>query len=74
MRPYIMLEGKLATCCLRPKSYLGNVLEQELSELWNSEPIRKMRAMFYQNEVPSYCRGCSFMNNGFLQFGEFNDE
>ena len=74
-RPFVMLEGKFSTCCLRPKHYLGVITDEDsLGQLWNSPQIIELRKHFYNGSVPEYCKGCSFMNNHFLDLLSVSEE
>ena len=73
IEPYIMMGGYVVPCCavmmsnkrefLR-KNALGNVREQTIEEIWNSERYKKMRKLIPQTEgeVPILCAGCRAYN------------
>jgi radical SAM protein with 4Fe4S-binding SPASM domain len=36
----------------------GNLLEQPIDQVWNSEGLKKLRTQFINNEKPEVCRNC----------------
>ena len=73
MNPYVQLEGKVSSCCLRKKYYIGIIQNDvDLALIWNNQKIQKIRRQFYNGKIPVYCTECSFMNNHFLKLGVFN--
>lgn len=67
--PYIMITGHVVPCCAvlmsnnRPnleKLAFGNIHQQSLKEIWNSDHYRKFRKMVVNPKapVPKICLGC----------------
>lgn len=57
----ITWDGSVVPCCYDydRKMVLGNVAEQTLTEIWNGEPMRALRAEFRSNAVENpLCRQC----------------
>ena len=57
-------DGDAVPCCFDyDKKYpLGNVKKQSLSEIWNGEPMRKLREEFISNNVTNpLCRDCQYL-------------
>jgi radical SAM protein with 4Fe4S-binding SPASM domain len=60
----IAWNGNVVPCCndYNEKYVLGNVTEQPLSEIWNGEPMRRLRREFLDNKVSNnLCRKCPFL-------------
>lgn len=73
-RPFINLDGKVFACCQHTKLFLGDMGRgEDLQQIWNGQRLRELREQFYEGNVPAYCGGCSFMSNGFLMMGDFDD-
>ncbi|MHC4262630.1 MAG: SPASM domain-containing protein [Planctomycetota bacterium] len=52
-------DGKAYPCCRAPKElYLGNVLEEGFDEVWNGEPMQRLRKQMYDGDYPESCKGC----------------
>jgi MoaA/NifB/PqqE/SkfB family radical SAM enzyme len=47
--------GAVSPCCWNQGVLLGNVMEKPLSEIWNDEPVRKLRREFLEGN-PVSCR------------------
>ncbi|MBP2233372.1 radical SAM protein with 4Fe4S-binding SPASM domain [Azospirillum agricola] len=57
-------DGDVVPCCYDyDKRYvLGNALRQSLSEIWNGEPMRRLRQEFLDNQVDNpLCRNCEYL-------------
>jgi radical SAM protein with 4Fe4S-binding SPASM domain len=57
----ITWDGAVVPCCYDydRKMVLGNVMHQTLTEIWNGEPMRALRAEFRSNAVENpLCRQC----------------
>lgn len=53
---YITTEGFVTPCCLLTKAHMGNILEQNLEDIWNSEKFRN-----FQKDHRAVCRGCDLL-------------
>ena len=53
----IDLDGTVSLCCSGP-TQIGNLLEQDFDEIWNSEAAQKLRARINTPQEPAYCRNC----------------
>jgi len=71
--PYVMITGHVVPDCAvmmsnsRPKLErlaFGNIYEQSLRDIWNSEKYRKFRKMVVNphGKVPKVCLGCRVFN------------
>ena len=57
----ITWDGSVVPCCYdyNRKVALGNLMQNTLAEIWNGEPMRKLRAEFRSNKVENpLCRQC----------------
>jgi radical SAM protein with 4Fe4S-binding SPASM domain len=57
----ICWNGNVVPCCYDydEKYVLGNVREQSLADIWNAEPMRRLRREFLDNNVTNrLCRAC----------------
>ncbi|MCB9882008.1 MAG: radical SAM protein [Planctomycetes bacterium] len=50
-------DGTLIPCC-RDHIVLGNLHEHDFLDLWNGEPMRRLRASFFENSLRPFCAGC----------------
>ena len=58
---YICANGDVVPCSILADSEtvkMGNVFENSLSEIWNSEKYRNFRDQHINHDLPSYCRHC----------------
>jgi radical SAM protein with 4Fe4S-binding SPASM domain len=59
---YISWQGHVTPCCQRPDPRtinFGNILEQPLDEIWNSDAYRRFRAELAAGRPPEACRTCT---------------
>ena len=56
---YISPYGEVYTCL---SYFIGNVREQDLKRLWNSERYKNFRKMLNRNHLDEYCIGCCYSN------------
>lgn len=54
---YVGYDGNVRPCCF-PLLYLGNIGEDDFSDIWNNEKYLKLRKSFNDNRPPSFCREC----------------
>ncbi|MDR4509760.1 MAG: radical SAM protein [Candidatus Brocadiaceae bacterium] len=50
---YINIEGKVTPCCDLPRHEVGNILKQDLGDIWKSENIQYFRK--HQNDICGTC-------------------
>ncbi|MCF6158955.1 MAG: radical SAM protein [wastewater metagenome] len=50
---YITIDGKVTPCCDLPRNEVGNILKQNLSEIWHGENIHYFRK--HQGEICGKC-------------------
>lgn len=53
----ILTTGDVTPCCASYYLY-GNVKEKSVDEIWNDEPIKKLRLDMFSDELPEACRVC----------------
>ena len=61
---YVKIEpnGKVFPCCRGPRELeMGNVNEQSLEQIWNSEKYRAFRARMHARDYPEVCRTCDHL-------------
>lgn len=75
----INYDGKVVLCChdFKEKIILGNLKDQELSKIWNSEKIRFLRNMHIKNmfnkiDLCQKCMEWSKEDDEYIFFPEFN--
>jgi len=51
------VDGTATLCCGGPTK-IGNLLEQDFDEIWNSKAARKLRAVVNTPDEPAYCKNC----------------
>ena len=61
---YVLWNGDVIPCCADwgRELILGNVREHTISEVWHSEPVRKLRGAIQGwdlEQLPAICRACS---------------
>lgn len=60
--PFIHLNGDVATCSLRSRHSLGNLLKVEsFYDIWNSEDICALRDTYWEGWVPRHCYNCQYL-------------
>lgn len=59
-RPFISANGDIFNCCMRRMHSMGNLNEKGFEEIWNGEPMRKIRRMLNSGQLPKYCVGCAY--------------
>jgi MoaA/NifB/PqqE/SkfB family radical SAM enzyme len=57
---YIDVNGQVAPCCLLRSHSAGNINEQSLAEIWQSDSLKS----FYGPSLPDPCFGCDSFLNG----------
>lgn len=65
LRLMVLASGQVVPCCVdwRAEMIVGNVYEQSLYEIWNGEPIKKLRQQLRANEFASaICKSCTTFN------------
>ncbi len=58
---YIASNGDVSSCCIvaDPKvAYMGNILNQEFSQIWNGTMYQNLRKSLLDKEIPDYCKEC----------------
>lgn len=51
--------GNVFPCCLADSRYpIGNLKENTLEEIWNSDDLKKIRTQFLKGEKPPVCKRC----------------
>lgn len=63
---YISASGRVGFCCSNFKYYIGDLLEEELEDVWRGENYRRMTEVFQSGELPHFCRHCNLLNKGML--------
>ena len=64
--PYIDVNGNVFPCCGNGQYYIGNLYESDFISLWNHDFYQSMRKMFYNGDLPEYCKGCLYLRNHYL--------
>ncbi len=57
----IFWDGKVSTCChdcVKGRLVFGNLKEDSLANIWNSEKIKKLRQKHLEGKFPSICKDC----------------
>ena len=59
---YIDVDGTAYPCVCRVNqdTFVGNIKEQTVAEIWNSEKFRAFRTAFVSDNPPRQCRECTF--------------
>lgn len=65
---YVDVSGNVAPCCLLRGHRMGNLVEQSLEEVWQSERFKK----FYGPEVHPACAGCDAFLHGYAPAAPFD--
>jgi radical SAM protein with 4Fe4S-binding SPASM domain len=58
---YIAVNGDVVPCCVIADANvakMGNVFEQDFSEIWNSEAYQELRDRITKHDLPDYCKHC----------------
>ena len=58
---YVASNGDISSCCIvaDPRvAYLGNILNQEFSQVWNGKAYQVLRKALLENKIPDYCKEC----------------
>ena len=50
-------DGNCRVCCFT-SPHVGNLNEQSFEEIWNGEPLQKLRRSFLDGDPPEGCRTC----------------
>lgn len=64
--PYITWDGYYVPCCGKPFPKLlnfGNVFEEDVMSVLNSQKAQAFRRLWQQNVSPSFCHNCQLTNN-----------
>ncbi len=64
--PYITWDGYYVPCCAKPFPKLlnfGNVFEQPVMDVLNSEKAQKFRQAWQRNVTPAFCHNCQLAGN-----------
>lgn len=56
-------DGTVLPCC-RDQIVIGNLHEQSFPEIWNGEPMQRLRETFFRRELRPYCKRCMAFYNG----------
>jgi len=55
--------GNVRVCCMGGFEDIGNIMEQPLDEIWNSEPMRRLRQSLLDGKPPQACRRCYLLKH-----------
>lgn len=56
--------GQVYPCCMTPMEYpIGNLKNNNLKELWNSEKVKNLRLQFLEDQRPKSCHRCYEMED-----------
>jgi len=55
---YVNVNGNVHPCCLDEEQVVGNLLEQDLDEIWHGKKFQHLRQ---NQESYSYCQKCDFL-------------
>jgi len=55
---YVNVDGHVHPCCLSEEQVMGNLLEQDIEEIWHGERFKYLRK---NQEMFSYCKECDFL-------------
>ncbi len=61
---YVTWDGYVPPCCAKPfpkELNFGNVFEEGVINVLNSEKFRHFREMWFRNETPDFCKKCHFI-------------
>ena len=62
---YICWNGYVAPCCAKPfpkELHFGNVFDDTVINVLNSNSYRNFREMWYANKTPGFCNKCHFID------------
>lgn len=59
-KSYIDAEGNVTLCCFGKIQTVGNILEQDFSDIWNGESYIAARNAFFSGNLPHFCVGCKY--------------
>ena len=65
---YVDVSGNVAPCCLLRGHRMGNLVDQPLEEVWQSDKFKK----FYGPEVHPACAGCDAFLHGYAPAAPFD--
>ncbi|MDR3653993.1 MAG: radical SAM protein [Paludibacter sp.] len=60
---YVCWDGFIAPCCAKPfpkELNFGNVFNEKLIDILNSEDYQNFRERWFNNETPEFCKKCHF--------------
>ena len=58
----ILTTGDVTPCCASYYLY-GNVKDKSVEQIWNDEPIKKLRLEMFNDELPEACNVCKEIEN-----------
>ena len=66
--PIIFADGSVGMCGCRDfnansELIVGNIMQQSLQEIWQSEAVHQLRSGFGQEEFPEICKQCTTYAN-----------
>jgi len=56
-------DGTVMPCC-RDQIVIGNLHERRFPEIWNGEPMQRLRETFFRRQLRPYCQRCMAFYNG----------
>lgn len=66
--PIVFADGSVGLCGCRDfnansELVVGNIMEQSLLEIWQSQKVQELRANFRNGKFPTICKSCSTYSN-----------
>ena len=71
----VLPDGHVVPCCSNTLD-LGDLKKQSIGEIWNCEPIKKLRREMFEDTLPKTCEVCSYAHSSLKdRYNEiFSDE
>ena len=71
----VLPDGHVVPCCSNTLD-LGDLKKQSIGEIWNGEPIKKLRREMFEDTLPKTCEVCSYAHSSLKdRYNEiFSDE
>ena len=62
----VTAKGEVSACCIDVLHNVGN-LDRDFTEVWNGNPLVRLRELFFSGKLPRICDNCMFITNNGLE-------
>lgn len=62
----VTAKGEVIACCIDVLHNVGN-LDRDFTEVWNGNPLVRLRELFFSGKLPRICDNCMFITNNGLE-------